>query len=188
MYTMKILEREPALSHFLSAHLPPQWGRALSSAPAGRADLVVVSPDLIQVPSAPTACRALLAPGSLAHLAGELSAAWVVSYGLTPRDTLTFSSLGAGYPLPGSAAGTGHPVRGLPGTPGMAPAPAKSSLSPLPSGLRGPSAAAGGPAGGGPAGPGIGGVSFHIRKKTSVWMSFFCKKIGEPRMDSPWSE
>lgn len=94
MYTMKILEREPALSHFLSAHLPPQWGRALSSAPAGRADLVVVSPDLIQVPSAPTACRALLAPGSLAHLAGELSAAWVVSYGLTPRDTLTFSSLG----------------------------------------------------------------------------------------------
>ena len=36
MYTMKILEREPALSHFLSAHLPPQWGRALSSAPAGR--------------------------------------------------------------------------------------------------------------------------------------------------------
>ena len=89
MYTMKILEREPALSHFLSAHL-----RALSSAPAGRADLVVVSPDLIQVPSAPTACRALLAPGSLAHLAGELSAAWVVSYGLTPRDTLTFSSLG----------------------------------------------------------------------------------------------
>lgn len=93
MYTMKILEREPALSHFLSAHLPPQWGRALSSAPAGRADLVVVSPDLIQVPSAPTACRALLAPGSLAHLAGELSAAWVVSYGLTPRDTLTFSSL-----------------------------------------------------------------------------------------------
>lgn len=88
MYTMKILEREPALSHFLSAHLPPQWGRALSSAPAGRADLVVVSPDLIQVPSAPTACRALLAPGSLAHLAGELSAAWVVSYGLTPRDTL----------------------------------------------------------------------------------------------------
>ena len=94
MYTMKILEREPALSHFLSAHLPPQWGRALSSAPAGRADLVVVSPDLIQVPSAPTACRALLAPGSLAHLAGDLSAAWVVSYGLTPRDTLTFSSLG----------------------------------------------------------------------------------------------
>ena len=93
MYTMKILEREPALSHFLSAHLPPRWGRALSSAPAGRADLVVVSPDLIQVPSAPTACRALLAPGSLAHLAGELSAAWVVSYGLTPRDTLTFSSL-----------------------------------------------------------------------------------------------
>ena len=50
MYTMKILEREPALSHFLSAHLPPQWGRALSSAPAGRADLVVVSPDLIPVP------------------------------------------------------------------------------------------------------------------------------------------
>lgn len=188
MYTMKILEREPALSHFLSAHLPPQWGRALSSAPAGRADLVVVSPDLIQVPSAPTACRALLAPGSLAHLAGELSAAWVVSYGLTPPGHPHLLQPGAGYPLPGSAAGTGHPVRGLPGAPGMAPAPAKSSLSPLPSGLRGPSAAAGGPAGGGPAGPGIGGVSFHIRKKTSVWMSFFCKKIGEPRMDSPWSE
>ena len=31
MYTMKILEREPALSHFLSAHLPPQWGRQVGA-------------------------------------------------------------------------------------------------------------------------------------------------------------
>ena len=175
MYTMKILEREPALSHFLSAHLPPQWGRALSSAPAGRADLVVVSPDLIQVPSAPTACRALLAPGSLAHLAGELSAAWVVSYGLTPRDTLTFSSLGQDtlclalqrelvtlsgdclepqeWPLP----------------------PAKSSLSPLPSGLRGPSAAAGGSRRRRSGWAGDRGRLFPHKKKDIRLDVFFCK-------------
>ena len=184
MYTMKILEREPALSHFLSAHLPPQWGRALSSAPAGRADLPRPYPGPIRSHRLPGPAGARF-PGpsggrTLRGLGGELRP--------DPPGHPHLLQPGAGYPLPGSAAGTGHPVRGLPGTPGMAPAPAKSSLSPLPSGLRGPSAAAGGPAGGGPAGPGIGGVSFHIRKKTSVWMSFFCKKIGEPRMDSPWSE
>ena len=188
MYTMKILEREPALSHFLSAHLPPQWGRALSSAPAGRADLVVVSPDLIQVPSAPTACRALLAPGSLAHLAGELSADLGGELRPDPPGHPHLLQPGAGYPLPGSAAGTGHPVRGLPGTPGMAPAPAKSSLSPLPSGLRGPSAAAWGSRRRRSGWAGDRGRLFPHKKKDIRLDVFFCKKIGEPRMDSPWSE
>ncbi len=62
MYTMKILEREPALSHFLSAHLPPQWGRARPPPRRGGPIWAVVSPDLIQVPSAPTACRSCWRP------------------------------------------------------------------------------------------------------------------------------
>ena len=37
---------------------------------------------------------ALLLPGRLGPLAGDLEAGWVVSYGLTPRDSLTLSSLG----------------------------------------------------------------------------------------------
>lgn len=187
MYTMKILEREPALSHFLSAHLPPQWGRALSSAPAGRADLVVVSPDLIQVPSAPTACRALLAPGSLAHLAGELSAAWVVSYGLTPRDTLTFSSLGQDT----LCLALQRELVTLSGDclePQEWPCPGK--VKPLPSSFwparafsccwgsrRRRSGWAGDR-----------GRLFPHKKKDIRLDVFFCKKIGEPRMDSPWSE
>ena len=177
MYTMKILEREPALSHFLSAHLPPQWGAGPVLCPggAGRSGggLPRPYPGPIRSHRLPGPAGARF-PGpsggrTLRGLGGELRP--------DPPGHPHLLQPGAGYPLPGSAAGTGHPVRGLPGTPGMAPAPAKSSLSPLPSGLRGPSAAAGGPAGGGPAGPGIGGVSFHIRKKRHPsGCPFFAKK------------
>ncbi|MCI5498195.1 MAG: hypothetical protein MR419_01485 [Clostridiales bacterium] len=94
MYTIALLERGPGLSRFLAAHLPPDLGAALRrGAVGGRADLTVVSPDLVQVPASPLPCRVLLLPGSLAHLAQAIPAAWVVSYGLSSRDTLTLSSL-----------------------------------------------------------------------------------------------
>lgn len=57
MYTMKILEREPALSHFLSAHLPPQWGRAPVLCPGGAGRSGGGLPRPYPDPSAPTACR-----------------------------------------------------------------------------------------------------------------------------------
>ena len=44
-------------------------------------------------PPNPAPCRALLLPGHLASPGRGIPAAWVVSYGLTRRDTLTFSSL-----------------------------------------------------------------------------------------------
>ena len=59
-------------------------------------DLLVVAPDWpVSRPVPPgLTCRALLLPGRLGPLAGDLEAGWVVSYGLTPRDSLTLSSLG----------------------------------------------------------------------------------------------
>ena len=53
----------------------------------------MAAPDLAALPPNPAPCRALLLPGHLAPLARGIPAAWVVSYGLTRRDTLTFSSL-----------------------------------------------------------------------------------------------
>ncbi|MFQ9411602.1 MAG: hypothetical protein ACLR1T_11845 [Evtepia gabavorous] len=94
MYTMKILEREPALSHFLSAHLPPQWGRAPVLCPggAGRSGggLPRPYPGPIRSHRLPGPAGARF-PGpsggrTLRGLGGELRP--------DPRDTLTFSSLG----------------------------------------------------------------------------------------------
>lgn len=94
MYTIALLERGPGLSRFLSAHLPPALRAALCRGQGGgRADLIVLSPDLRQLPEPPLPCRVLLLPGTLAHLARAIPAAWVVSYGLSSRDTLTLSSL-----------------------------------------------------------------------------------------------
>ena len=100
MYTVGILERTGGLSAFLAAHLPQSLLDRADLCPAGSLapgeilDLLVVSPDLgREVPRVPP-CRAMLVPGRLSHLAGEVSAAWAVSFGLSPRDTLTLSSLG----------------------------------------------------------------------------------------------
>jgi hypothetical protein len=100
MDTIAILERRPTLSAFLARRLPQWmkgWGEVLplGDLPSGQVpDLLVVSPDLVGPPPAGTACRVLLVPGRLAPLAWEIPAQWAVSYGSSPRDSLSFSSFG----------------------------------------------------------------------------------------------
>ncbi len=100
MYLVGILESRPALSTFLSGTLPEDLRQQVSLCPAGElpsgqtADLLVVSPDLAEKDVTPPACRALLVPGRLSPLAGDIPAAWAVSYGISSRDSLTLSSLG----------------------------------------------------------------------------------------------
>ena len=94
MYTVELWAQGAGFARFLQARLPGEAGGCLRLGPgAQRADLVVAAPDLAALPPNPAPCRALLLPGHLAPLAGGIPAAWVVSYGLTRRDTLTFSSL-----------------------------------------------------------------------------------------------
>lgn len=94
MYTVELWAQGAGFARFLQARLPGAAGGCLRLGPgAQRADLVVAAPDLAALPPNPAPCRALLLPGHLASLAGGIPAAWVVSYGLTRRDTLTFSSL-----------------------------------------------------------------------------------------------
>jgi hypothetical protein len=100
MYTIGILDRTGGLSAFLAAHLPQPLLEEADLCPAGSLttgevlDLLVVSPDLVRdLPEAPP-CRAMLIPGRLAELAGGLTAAWAVSFGLSSKDSLTLSSMG----------------------------------------------------------------------------------------------
>lgn len=100
MYVVRILENRPALSSYLSASLPEALRREIDLCPAQgmdpsqRADLLVISPDLTEQDIHPPACRAALVPGRLSPLAGEIPAEWAVSYGISPKDSLTLSSLG----------------------------------------------------------------------------------------------
>ena len=90
MPTAAVWESSPLLSPLLSRTLPPALVRLI---PPGRsADLLVVAPGCGSVPPIP--CRTLLIPGQ--SDVPDLTAAQVVSYGFSPRDTLTFSSLGGG--------------------------------------------------------------------------------------------
>ena len=100
MYTVGILERTGGLSAFLAAHLPPALLDRADLCPAGSLaageilDLLVVSPDWTGENRSVSPCRAMLIPGRLAHLAEGLTASWAVSFGLSPKDTLTLSSMG----------------------------------------------------------------------------------------------
>ena len=99
MYTVGILERTGGLSAFLAAHLPQSLLDRADLCPAGSLavgeilDLLVVSPDWTGENRSVSPCRAMLIPGRLAHLAEGLTASWAVSFGLSPKDTLTLSSL-----------------------------------------------------------------------------------------------
>ena len=108
MPTVAVLEPAPLLVPLLARTLPPslaalslsawesapawQSAPARETAPAWEAApaLVVLGPDMTDVPLPP--CRILLTPGPLRGCAAPS----VVSYGPSPRDTLTFSSLRAG--------------------------------------------------------------------------------------------
>lgn len=90
MAYIAIVEPGDALFRCLSGL--PQPVRALGPS-GGQGALVVVGPDCRRLPPGPLRCRILLLPGPLAALAGQVQAGWVVSYGLSRRDTLTLSSL-----------------------------------------------------------------------------------------------
>ena len=99
MHTIGILERGGSLSAFLAAHLPPAVLDGADLCPAGSLaagevlDLLVVSPDWTGEDGQVPPCRAMLIPGRLAERAEGLTASWAVSFGLSPKDTLTLSSL-----------------------------------------------------------------------------------------------
>ena len=100
MHTIGILERGGSLSAFLSTHLPQALLEEADLCPAGSLppgevlDLLVVSPDWTGENGQAPPCRAMLIPGRLAQRAEGLTASWAVSFGLSPKDTLTLSSLG----------------------------------------------------------------------------------------------
>ena len=90
MPTAAVWEPSPLLFPLLARTLPPALARLIP--PGSPADLMVLVPGCDATPPLP--CRTLLIPGQMELSA--LSAAQVVSYGFSPRDTLTFSSLGGG--------------------------------------------------------------------------------------------
>lgn len=90
MPTVAVREPSPLLFPLLARTLPPAHARLI---PQDRpADLLVLAPGWGT--ESPLPCRTLLIPGQSDLPA--LSAAQAVSYGPSPKDTLTFSSLGAG--------------------------------------------------------------------------------------------
>lgn len=93
METVELWARGTGFPRFLRARLPAGLVFRLRRGRGAPAGLAVVAPDWAGPPPAPGPCRALLLPGELAPWAGGIPAGWVVSYGLSPRDTLTFSSL-----------------------------------------------------------------------------------------------
>ena len=87
MPTVAVREPTPLLFPLLARTLPPAFVRLIS--PDQPADLLVLVPGC-EPPASPP-CRTLLMPGQ--HGFPILSAAQVVSYGPSPKDTITFSSL-----------------------------------------------------------------------------------------------
>lgn len=93
--TVGVWESGERLSQWGKALLPGEILRNLAFLPAAGSclDLAAVAPQW-QKKTAGISCRCLLLPGD-AEIEG-ISADWVVSYGLSRRDTLTLSALGEG--------------------------------------------------------------------------------------------
>lgn len=125
MHSIGILAGGTVCADLLAQALPPGlWERCRPACAGGMYDLLVVAPDWpVSRPAPPgLTCRVLLLPGRLGPLAGDLEAGWVVSYGLTPRDSLTLSSLGQdGLCLALQREGGGHTGRTEPGASGDTP-------------------------------------------------------------------
>ena len=100
MYTVAILEHRRRLSAFLSEALPEHIKNTIDLCPGGSlprgeiADLLVIAPDFQKDDPPDIACGALLVPGYLSRLAGKVKTNQVVSYGISPKNSLTLSSLG----------------------------------------------------------------------------------------------
>lgn len=95
MHRIGLLDGGAGCAGLLSRALPPGlWACCHPARSGGVYDLLLVAPDWRGHLPPGLTCRALLWPGRLGPLTEALEAGWVVSYGLTPRDSLTLSSLG----------------------------------------------------------------------------------------------
>ena len=99
MIEVGIWERDEGILDAVARRLPPSAARLRSGRhPAelaeGVLDLLVVSPGALGWAGAGAVdCRTVLLPGGAGPLARALRTGQAVSYGTSPRDTLTFSSL-----------------------------------------------------------------------------------------------
>ncbi len=129
------------------AHPAALAGEALS--------LLTVSPGAVGWAGAGAiACRTVLLPGSAGPLARHLKADRAVSYGPSPKDSITLSSLEGDRILRGPSAGVGDGDRPGAGAAGAGASPPNRAGPPALAGGDGDSAAAGRAAGGALAGVG----------------------------------
>lgn len=100
MDTIGILENGDRLSSFLQTCLQEDLQNKLqlcriAGKPSERVfDILLVSSDVGQEIPQGLRCRVLLAPGRLAPVLDGITADWAVSYGISPRDSLTLSCFG----------------------------------------------------------------------------------------------
>lgn len=94
MVQVQILESAEGLSQRLGRAAPARLALPFQLLPPGThehcPDLLCIAPDGGGAPL-PPACGTLLLPGSLSPLARQVKADCAVSYGVSPKDTLTFS-------------------------------------------------------------------------------------------------
>ena len=91
MATFAVLEREEGLARALEGRFGPPC------APGARPDVLVISPRAARAGlEGRVESRIVLLPGSAAPLLSHLRAESAVSYGLSPKDTLTLSSRAGG--------------------------------------------------------------------------------------------
>lgn len=99
MLQVGIWERDEGILSAVSARMEPgaarlRLGRHPAELADGALDLLVVSPGALGWAGAGAVdCRTVLLPGSAGPLARALRTGQAVSYGTSPKDTLTFSSL-----------------------------------------------------------------------------------------------
>lgn len=86
-----VWDTDGAFFGFLQKALPQLPFCRAELAPPGRVALLVLAPEAGPPVDLPP-CRALLIPGHRANFAGQLEADWAVSYGLSPKNTLTLSA------------------------------------------------------------------------------------------------
>lgn len=94
MHTAVILEPDESIRRLLRPMLSPGSSRLLSprTGEKRRCALLVVSP-LWETEAPPVRCRILLTPSDKAALLGRVRADFAVSFGLSPRESIGFSSL-----------------------------------------------------------------------------------------------
>ncbi len=93
MESFQVIEAGEGIEGAILRALAARGGEKLPPASGEHPALVVVSPGAARLGlKLPPACRTVLLPGQTGRAAGEMRAASAVSYGTSPKDTLTVSS------------------------------------------------------------------------------------------------